>query len=138
VKHFFLDTNVLLDFLANREPFAEHAAYLFQLSEEGKVKLYVSALSYNNLFYIIRKVKKSKEAAALLKELESMTETVDITKNIIHKSLQAGFADLEDAIQFYAAASNGKIDCIVTRNEKDFKKSSLPVLNPQQALAVMK
>jgi hypothetical protein len=72
-----------------------------------------------------------------LEDLSEMTEIVDVTKTIIKKSLKSDFKDFEDAIQYHCALSIGKIDCIVTRDGKDFKKSILPVMNPQEAIGII-
>jgi predicted nucleic acid-binding protein len=55
MKHFFLDTNVIIDLLIDREPSSEPVAQLFEYAEKGKITLYVSALSYSNIYYILRK-----------------------------------------------------------------------------------
>ena len=72
----------------------------------------------------------------LLSILYEMTELLDVNKNVINKSLLSDFVDFEDAVQFYSALSNAKIDIIVTRDKKGFKKSTLPVLDVEQALRV--
>ena len=66
-----------------------------------------------------------------------MTEIVDVTKAIINKSLKSDFKDFEDAIQYNCALTVNKMDFIVTRDSKDFKKSSLPVMNPQEAMSII-
>jgi predicted nucleic acid-binding protein len=129
-----MDTNVVIDFLADRQPFSLHAAKLFDLSLDGKVKLYVSAISYNNIYYILRQSLTNNATIKLLEELEEMTDIIDVTKTIIKQSLKTDFKDYEDAIQYHCALSKPKIDFIVTRDTKDFKKSTLPVLTPSEAI----
>lgn len=73
----------------------------------------------------------------LLVELSEMTEIVDVTKTVIKKSLKSDFKDFEDAIQYNCALTISKIDFIVTRDSKNFKKSSLPVMNPQEAMGII-
>jgi len=70
---------------------------------------------------------------SLLKDLESLTETLDVTKEIIAKSLTTDFKDFEDSIQYNTALANKKISAIVTRNVKDYKGSKLTVLTPDEA-----
>lgn len=135
MKRIFLDTNVVIDFLANREPFSMDAAMLFNLAVDAKVKVYISAVSYNNIYYILRQSLTNAAAIKLLEELAGMTEIADVTNAIIRQSLKTDFKDYEDAIQYYCALSIAKIDFIVTRNTKDFKKSSLPVLTPAEAIS---
>ena len=70
----------------------------------------------------------------MLDELAEMTEIADVTGDVIRKSLKTDFKDYEDAIQYYCALSIAKIDFIVTRNTKDFKKSTISVLTPAEAV----
>jgi predicted nucleic acid-binding protein len=133
MKRIFLDTNVVIDFLADRRPFSLDAASLFSLSLAGKARVYVSAVSYNNIYYILRQSLTNNETIKLLNELSEMAEVTDVTKSIIQQSLKSDFKDFEDAIQYHSALSIPKIDCIVTRDTKDFKKSTLPVMTPAEA-----
>ncbi len=137
MKQIFLDTNVNIDFLAGRKPFSIAAAQIFDLAVSGKIKVYISAVSYNNIYYILSQTYSNTQTIKLLDELCEMTEVADVTKAIIKKSLKSGFKDFEDAIQYNCALSLNKIDFIVTRNTKDFKKSTLPVMNPQEALSLI-
>jgi predicted nucleic acid-binding protein len=135
MKHIFMDTNVVIDFLANRQPFSLDAARLFDLAVDGKIIIYISAVSYNNIYYILRQSLTNNAAIKLLEELAEITEITDVTNAIIRQSLKTDFKDYEDAIQYYCALSIPKIDFIVTRNTKDFKKSTLPVLTPNEAIS---
>lgn len=137
MKHIFLDTNIVIDFLANRQPFSLDAAKLFNLGVDGKVKIYISAVSYNNIYYVIRQSLSRDSAIKLLGELAEISEITDTTNTIIRQSLKTDFKDYEDAIQYYCALSIPDIDFIVTRNTKDFKKSSLPVFTPAEAIAAL-
>lgn len=137
MKDLFLDTNIIIDVLANRQPYSESATRLFDLAEKGKINLFISALSYSNIYYIIKKNCTHKEMISLLKDLESLTETLDVTKKIIAKSLVSDFKDFEDAIQYNTAISNKKIAAIITRNVKDYKNIELAVLTPDEALSAI-
>ncbi len=137
MNHIFLDTNVLIDFLADRKPFSQEAALLFNYSLKKKVSIYVAAISYNNIYYILRQSCAHIETMRILNELEQLTETVDVTKVHIQKALKSGFKDFEDAIQYNCAKEINKIDCIVTRNSKDFKLSSIPIMSPKEALSLV-
>ena len=137
MKHFFLDTNIVIDFLANRKPFSIYAAGLFELAYKKKVNLYISAVSYNTIFYILQQSTSNTNAIKLLASIEELSETMDVTREVIRNSLKSEFKDFEDAIQYYTALSNKKIDVIVTRNGKDFKKSTISVLSPQEALLLV-
>ena len=134
MKHIFMDTNVVIDFLANRQPFSMDAAKLFDLAINEKVRIYISAVSYNNIYYILRQSLTNAATIKLLEELADFTEITDVTNTVIRQSLKTDFRDYEDAIQYYCALSIPKVDFIVTRNTKDFKKSILSVLTPMEAI----
>lgn len=72
-----------------------------------------------------------------MEELDELTEVADVTKAVIKQSLKTDFKDDEVAIQYYCALSIPKIDFIVTRNTKDFKKSTLPVLTSAEAIVTL-
>ena len=137
MKIIFLDTNVIIDFLADRRPFSLTVAEIFNASLSGNVKIYISSVSYNNIYYILRQSLSHNETLKLLEALSEMTEIVDVTKTVIKKSLKSEFKDFEDAIQYNCALTVSKLDFIVTRDSKDFKKSTLPVMNPQEAVGII-
>jgi|SRR5450432_64331 len=136
MKSFFLDTNVIIDFLADRKPFAEAAGHLFSLALEKKLKIYCSAISFNNIYYLMRQTQTHSITVGLLDEIFEMTEIISVGEKIINQSLKSDFRDFEDAIQYYCALTIIGMDCIITRNTKDFKKSRIPVLSPSEALAL--
>ena len=137
MKTIFLDTNIVIDFLADRKPFSLYAAKLFNFSILGKAKIYISAVSYNNIYYVLKQSLSNTETIKLLDELSEMTEIADVTKGMIKKSLKSDFKDYEDAIQYNCALSISKIDFIVTRDTKDFKKSTLSIMTPEEAVSLI-
>lgn len=137
MKSIFLDTNILIDFFADRKPFSIDAARLFNYSFKKKINIYISAVSYNNVYYILRQSLSHTETIKMLSELNEWTEIIDVSKEVIKKSLKSDFKDFEDAIQYNCAKSLSKIDFIVTRDTKDFKASSLPILTPKEALTLI-
>ncbi len=137
MKHIFVDTNVLIDFLVDRQPFSESATYLLNQALKGKLKLYVSADSMSNIYYILKRFNTHYSTIKQLKEMETLIEIVDVTKRIIKLALDSEFKDFEDAIQYYCAVSNDKIDAIASRNTKDFKLSKLPVLSPSEVIRLI-
>lgn len=137
MKHWFLDTNVLMDFLAARQPFVQQADTLFQLALANRAQLYVASLSFSNLYYLLRRSHGAEEARRLLIDLQENTRLVAVDKHVIDQALQSGFADFEDAIQHFAAVSVPEIEAIITRNGKDFRGSSLRILTPDEAGAQM-
>jgi len=137
MKKIFIDTNVVIDFLADRRPFSIDAARLFDMAIDGRVKIYISAVSYNNIYYILRQSLTNSATIKLLEELAAMSEIADVTNNVIRQSLKTDFNDYEDAIQYFCAMAVSGIDCIITRDTKDFKKSTISVLTPSEAIAAL-
>lgn len=137
MKHIFLDTNALIDFLADRKPFSLDAAKLFNYSFKKKVTIYVAAVSYNNIYYILRQSCTYSKTIKILTELQEWTETIDVSKDVISKALKSEFKDFEDAIQYNCAKTVTKIDCIVTRDTKDFKMSLMPTMTPKETLTMI-
>jgi predicted nucleic acid-binding protein len=137
MKHLMIDTNVALDVLANRKPFAEEAAQLFQHAAKGRVKLYISSLSYTTLFYVLRKDNRPEVVLSSLRNLEGVCETVDVTSEVNQAALRIRSGDLEDAVQIQAAIHHKKVTAIVTRDAKGFRRSSLPAFNYREALAMV-
>ena len=126
----FIDTDIIIDFIIDRQPFSREAAQVFTLIDQKKVKGYTSALSYGNLYYVLSKYAPHKKVITMLNELSELVGILKVDEDIIKASLASGFKDFEDAIQYYTAQEYKRIDLILTRNIKDFKKSSLPVMTP--------
>ena len=131
----FLDTDVALDHLADRQPFAEYAHRLFALAETGQLTVCVSSLSFSNLYYILRKLKGHADALAWLGKLKLLTRISAVTEAEINSALSSSFKDFEDAIQHFAAKAEGEVSAIVTRNEADYSASEIPILSPEEYLA---
>ena len=137
MQHIFLDTNVILDFLSGREPFSEYAAILFQMAKDKKIKIYVSAISFNNIYYILRKVTTHKKALKLISGIESLVEILEVNHKIIRKAINSNFKDFEDAIQYYSAVESGIVDVIATRDAKGFRNSDIPVMSPETIVKII-
>ncbi len=134
MKNLFIDTNVIIDFLANRLPFSIHAAEIFEMALQKKVNVSVSAVSYNNVYYILPRTLGHQDTIIRVNKFTSFVTVLDVTHSVIKKALSSEFNDFEDAIQYYTAASNSKTEAIITRNNKDFKNSTIPVYTPEAVL----
>jgi len=137
MKHVMIDTNVALDVLANRKPFAEEASQLFNLAAQGRVKLYLSSLSYTTLFYVLKKDNRPEVVLSSLRNLEHLCDTVDVNSEVIKAALRIRSGDLEDAVQLQAAIHHKKVTAIVTRDSKGFRRSSIPAFNYREAIAMV-
>lgn len=133
----FLDTNVVLDLLGEREPFYKSAAIIATLADKGEIQLIVSALTYSTVFYILSRYESNEAVKEKIRKFKVIVETSDLTDRIIDKGLASKFTDFEDALQYYCAV---KLDCdiLITRNVKDFKESDIPVLTPDEFINSLK
>jgi predicted nucleic acid-binding protein len=129
-----LDSDVILDFFFDREPFSDNAAQILSLCESKKITGYITPVILSNVYYLLRQSATHEKVIEKLKILVSFTEILVINKESILQALHSEFKDFEDALQNYAAEINDTIDCIVTRNTKDYKKSTLGVLTPENYL----
>lgn len=130
-----LDTDVALDHLADRQPFAEYAHRLLALAETGELIVCLSSLSFSNLYYILRKLKGHSDALALLGKLKLLVRVSVVAETEIQAALSSSFKDFEDAIQHFAAKIEGGISAIVTWNKADYSAGEIPVLSPDEFLA---
>ena len=134
MKSLFIDTNIVLDLLAKREPFYDDAAKLFTLADKQKIRLSVSALTFANTNYILLQSVKPDQAKLILRKLKLIVDVISLDDKIVGLSLNDNdFKDFEDALQHFSALENGA-DAIITRNLKDFQKAKLPIMTAGQFL----
>jgi len=134
MENVFIDTDVIVDFLTDRKPFSIESAKIFSLIDQKKIKGCVSSLSFSNLYYVLRKFGTHKKVINSLQELSEMVDILKVDSDIVKSALTSDFKDFEDSIQYFAAQEHKKIDCIITRNIKDYKDSPLPVMTPETFL----
>ena len=132
MSRILVDTNVIIDLLGKREPFFTDSQKLFSLADLEKVELVVSALSLVNTHYILNDLMKIKKSRSIISKFKVLVKSMDLNDKIIELALSDTiFKDFEDGIQYYTAIE-ARCETIVTKNLKDFKKSSLPVMNPKE------
>ncbi len=133
MEHVFVDTNIVIDLLQKRENFYQEAQVLFTKADRKKLKLYISALTFANTYYILSKYYSSSEAKKILSKFKVLVEVLPTTDKIIDLALASDFNDFEDAIQFYTALESN-LHVIITRNKKDFKNNLIPVFSAKEFL----
>lgn len=134
MENVLIDTDVILDFFFDREPYAEFATDILNLCEENKLKGFTTPVIICNVYYLLRKMAKHEIVIEKIKQLLTIIDIVKINKEIVLDSLNSDFKDFEDALQNYSAVKNGKISIVLTRNIKDYKKSELAVMTPETYL----
>lgn len=132
----FLDTNILIDVLAQREPFYAPSALIWSLAESGKARGFVSALSFNNVYYLVRHLAGKKRAAEAVRLLHRVLQVVPVNGRIIAQAIESGMDDFEDAIQYYCAL-HSRSPYLITRNPKDFPAEGLALLSPEEFLSLV-
>jgi predicted nucleic acid-binding protein len=131
----FIDTDVILDVLLNRKQHSLYSQKILSLIETNKVEGYTSALIMANIYYIIRKIESHNKAIKAIEKIRAFITILPFTDKEIGEAVNAGFKDVEDGMQYFIALNNN-LDVIITRNIKDFNKSILKILTPQQYLNI--
>ena len=132
-----LDTDVVLDVVLAREPFAQESARLFKLHEQRKIDSYIAAITPINVFYIARKFKGAPAARQAVELLLTSLTVCPLSHSVLDEAYQLAFGDYEDAVQHASATTSG-LDTIVTRDIDDYKNATLPVYSPTDFLAKLK
>lgn len=128
-----LDTNIIVDNALERQPFLEASEQVLLLIEQGQVEGYVSASTFGDLYYIIRRVRGRDWTLNYLRQLVTFCEIATVDQAAITMALGANFRDFEDAIQ-YATAIVNQLEAIVTRNPQDFVVTSPQIMTPTQLI----
>ena len=138
MRKLLVDTNIILDLLAKREPFDVESRQLFSMADTKVVELVVSSLSLVNAQYVVNDLMKFKEARSIIGKFKVLVSTYELNDKIVELALNDyNYKDFEDGIQYYTALES-QCELIITRNLKDFKKSSIPVLSPKEYLSKRK
>ena len=131
-----IDTNVILDVLTQREPFYINSAKVWTLSEEEIFEGFISAISVNNLYYIIKKLTGLKQANLFVDQILDNFKVIALTKDILKQARTIPKKDYENLIQYFSAIHEG-CDGIVTRNKKDFPSIGIKLLSPSELLKMI-
>ena len=129
-----IDGNIILDVLQNREPHVVDSAKIWKLCETDQAEGYVSALTFSNLVYIMRKELSPEKINEVFKCLGLIFQFTDLTVSDLTKAAEQQWDDFEDALQA-ATAERIHADNIITRNVKDFKQSKIVAFTPTEFLA---
>lgn len=133
----FVDSDILLDILLQREPFYLFSQDLLNRGENKEIEISTSALVVANIYYITVKALGRTEAIDKVKKLMKILKVLPLNEDCITLAMNSNFSDVEDAMQHFMAIEN-QCDLIITRNLKHYKKSLLPVLSAEQYLSTKK
>jgi predicted nucleic acid-binding protein len=126
-----LDTDVILDLFLDRKSFGDDTAKILTRCELKEIAGFITPVIVNNVYYLLRKNSTSGKVIEKLKELMTIIGVVTMDKEIIMNALYSEFNDFEDALQHFSSLKSGKVNLIITRNIKDYKRSTLPVFTPE-------
>ncbi|HAO06908.1 MAG TPA: PIN domain nuclease [Chryseobacterium sp.] len=138
MKHLYIDTNIIIDFVSMRIPFGKVAEKIFLLAESGVIKLYTCSYSIGSLHYILKKVYDEQKVRKALDVIMDAVKIIPVTEDILRKALRSPHKDYEDAIHILSAHTVKGIDSIVTRDRKDFSTSEIPVYTPDDVLRLIR
>jgi len=132
VKKYFVDTNIILDFLGNRKPFGKYALQIFNKARIQEWELWTSDNSITTSYYFLEKDHGRNKAKEKIGLLLKYVEIQPVNKLELQTAVVSKFKDFEDAVQHFCALANGEIQGIITRNKKDFKFSQIPIFGPEE------
>lgn len=124
-----IDTNVIIDYLADRTPFADHAEQVLTLCESGEVDGLITANAVTDIYYVVRKVAGREKTLEAIRTLCSILDIADVGKTDILNAMELDMPDYEDALAAQCA-KRVKADCIVTRDISDYTDSPVPAKEP--------
>ena len=126
-----IDSDVILDFFFDRKPFSDQASQIFSLCDTGKIKGYITPVICSNLYYLLKQIASHKKVIEKLRQLMTIIDVISMDRETVMQALNSEFKDFEDALQNFAANRAGFIDVILTRNVKDYAKSEIGVMTPE-------
>ncbi len=129
-----IDANILLDVLQNRENFVRASSMVWKLCETEQAKGYISALTFANLVYIMRKEMDAQRIEEVLHMLSLIFEFAELNDSDLFRAAALQWSDFEDAVQS-VTAERIHADYIITRNVRDFSRSKVIAFTPDELLA---
>ncbi|MEX0780596.1 MAG: PIN domain-containing protein [Balneolales bacterium] len=129
-----LDVNICLDIMLDRKPHVKYSGRIFEAAENAEIDLFVSAISFDTMFYVMRPGTGAKKAVENLNLFLKHINVAGIDESTIQKALNSGWKDFEDALQYFSALDAG-CDSVTTRNSGDFHSTSIPVFTPQDFIS---
>ena len=128
-----IDTNIIVDVALDREPFFAESDRILTVVEQAQIQGYISASTFSDLYYIIRRDRGRDWTLDFLRQLATFCQVATVDNSVISMALTCNFKDFEDAIQYSTAVIN-LIDAIVTRNPRDFPVTTPRIVTPNQLI----
>ena len=131
-----LDIDVLIDVALDRRPYSDLASELLDRIEHGAEAAYIAWHSVSNLYYLVAPALGGISARDFIVELTRFVAVAATDTESIRYAAELPMADFEDAMQVAAARACGA-RYIVTRNVRDYERSPIRAINPQEALTTL-
>lgn len=131
----FIDADIILDLLLDREPYSLSSSKLFTAIEEREVIAFTTPVILANIYYISSRIINQKSALESIRKLLTLLRVTAVDEKIMLLAANSDFKDFEDSIQYYAA-KNEAVDFLITRNKIDYKITDLTVCTPDEYLSV--
>lgn len=132
-----VDTNVIIDALTSQEPFREDAEQIFLLAANQIEDMYITASSATDIYYLVRKYLHSTEQAKnVMIKLYELFHILDVTPIDCQEALSSEVNDYEDAV-ISCCASRNHMDYIITRNIRDYEKSKIQAILPEEFIKMI-
>jgi predicted nucleic acid-binding protein len=128
-----LDTNVVLDVLLDRQPFVVDSKAVWQACDDGKLTGYITATTLTTIYYIVEKTRDRASAVAAIDTCLGAFEIGPVYRETLLAARKLNGPDFEDDVQM-AVAVTSFLDCIITRNIRDFQASPIKVYSPADFL----
>lgn len=130
------DTNVVLDLLLDRPPFAEASEQILLRAERSEIQGYLCATTITTIYYIAAKTIGGQQALLAIRRLLSLFEVAPVNRPVLEQASQSDFSDFEDAVLHEAACAVGA-EAIVSRNQSDFQRARISVYLPEEMLRAL-
>ena len=125
------DTNIVLDVLLIREPYAQMSMNLFDAVVSKEIEGYLCATTITTIDYLVAKIQDKQKSRELIRRLLDVFSVAEVNEAVLKKAVDSDFSDFEDAVLYQAGCYVG-VDGFVTRNAKDFKTADLPIYSPDE------
>jgi predicted nucleic acid-binding protein len=132
-----IDTNVILDVILERVPWANEGALLLDAIARGEARGFVAGHAVSTVHYIVERAVGLAAANTGVSDLLQVLGVVPLESADFQRALALGLKDHEDAVQVAACLKVGA-DHLVTRNARDYRSAPVSVRSPGEVLAVLR
>ena len=130
------DTNIILDVLLDRQPFAEHASFLMSKVERSEINGFLCATTVTTIHYLLSKYLDKEKAINSINSIMALFEVASVNRLVIENALKSKFTDFEDSV-LHESARHAGAEYIITRNIKDLKNTKIPAFTPTEFLNML-